>query len=382
MTTKAVSKTPGMFTRGGVYYARFTVGKTRKWQSTGIRVGESPKAFETARGIVRDLRLAAKQQRFDVLQEVRLRDNWPRLVEVTRAYLRFCAEQGTPRMATAKGNVCRLLRIVSMGAGSADAEAESVSACSRETVAAFVAGMMATPHADERKRRRTIHRYLAQARSLFGRSAMEAYRGLDMPTETIAGFMAAPAGRCPPARREPFTPEEVGIMRAGAELKEKDPAAYAAWFLGFYCALRPSEAAMARRDWLVEMDGRTVLHVGRGGEELKDELSEGYIPLAPDVAAEIRTLGAGGEWMIPYQSARARADVAKRQLADWFRSKGWKRDHCAHELRAYRRQVWEHTPGIGRDVARLWARHALSAVDRSYITKYAGPNVVPLGMGE
>lgn len=341
----------------------------------------------------------------EALDGVRAKRQDVALGKILEAYEAECALRGAPKAETVRDNVSALRRVVEIGLGVSDGAAVGVRrALSRETIVGYEAEMLRRGEADPMRARRTIRGTITQARCVFGRELLGrgAYDRFDLPD--LSQFMKFPL-ESGFEDRAPFSAEEVRIIRSGAGLRETSPGMYAAWFLGYYLALRQGEMVQVRGDWLrryeltdLELEGagwlkemsndqepmtngrRWVWVLDLRGGEVKNEASGGIVPVADDVAEEFRRIcGDQAGYFLPGETATGRKDVVDVELSGWFKAQGWSRPHKAHELRAYRMQVWQARYGL--EVAGAWARHTIKGVARHYVTRVCFSRR-PLGLGE
>ena len=208
----------------------------------------------------------------------------------------------------------------------------------------------------------------------------------------VRGFIEADAGLKPGVIEAPWSAREMEILRSGREIGDRD--LRAAWFCGYYLALRIGETAQVRRRWLewfaparlaemrtagllgstapeIDAKGIWVLHVQpdpESGARLKSEFSAGYVPLAADVYAELDRLLGDRDYLVNGPSWGERRDRIMRGLGDWFRAAGWARIKTSHALRKWRMEVWARN--VGEGTADNWARHAPARIiQRHYVSR-------------
>jgi integrase len=193
-----------------------------------------------------------------------------------------------------------------------------------------------------------------------------AYARLGLDEAGVRSFCDEFVCEDPQVHREELSPAEVAILGRGAELATVAPAAYAAWLLGYYLALRAGEIAACRWTWFERRaDGVLECVVrDRPEENFSPKGYSGWIPVAENVWSLLQAIRSDDVYVVPGGSHTARYNAVGRVLAGVMRSWGWTKLHCSHELRAYRGQKWRDA--YGAEVARDWLRHASLEVQRHY----------------
>jgi integrase len=150
--------------------------------------------------------------------------------------------------------------------------------------------------------------------------------------------------------------------------------------LGYYLALRPREMCHARWTWIEPAGDHWEMRVCRRPDEGFDpKRYSGWVPIADDVHEELLRLRRDLDpYILPGGNKTNREKLVNRALAVWMRDQGWIRQHCAHELRAYRGQVWRDTYGL--DVARDWLRHRDARTTQDHYTVNHNRSKPAIGM--
>lgn len=394
-----------LFLRGASLYWRQQVRGRQVWQRipcvARLRPGQSVTKDMIRRALtwMRDAETLALEHPEDfqgMRDEQGFRSSVVTIDKLLARYAEVCERLGDPRPGTVRNNSWALLRVVCVGMGLADTDAarqESTAVLTGELIERYAKAMLEDE--DTPARRRSINHMLTQARGVLRKdlTATE-YKGLRLPN--LAEFMAKRGTKAPKARREMYSQAEVEAFRSGRELKESRPDLFVCWALQYYAALSASEVEEARTCWLREIavtdtmreagawigDRRTVWVLDLDADpeaELKNESRRGMVPLADDVAGELRSAACGGKYFLPGETPTERYNLSHKALSAWLRGKGLGRRHTTHELRAYRQQVWRDK--YGDEVRGSWARHAQRSMGRAYTTQVVFSRR-PLGLEE
>ncbi len=374
--TNANSK--NIIVRRGIYYVVARVKGKRISQSTGIRFGD-PNSKDLAQKICRRILQEARLAHWDVLTGLKMKEPFSSIGAITRTYLENVRLRGYPRFSTAKNNVGALLRIVRNGAGSAKPEESSSSLLTGKLCRDYGAACIPAVGGQEAidAARRAVRSVLRQARSIFKRDMMSVYSELRLPD--LRGFMDEYVCAAPMLRwQRPADAELAPILDGGPKLRDTRPDLYAVWLLAWHLAMRAGEMARARWNWIEEIKGRHYMRICRRPDEgYAPKGCEGWVPIHPDVLKDLLALQRSGDlYILPGGTLSAREDLVLREFADWMRSLGWKRMHCAHDLRALRGDRWRQA--YGRDTARDWLRHTTVQVSAdSYSDSFNDHEPIP-----
>jgi len=376
-----------LIVRGGVYYiiAQRTLNgrRQRLSRSTGIKAGEpsATKSRQDARQMRDAVLRVWRNERTDLLNEIKMRIDAARLADLSDTYLRIVDRHGRPRPATARNNASSL-RTVVRNAGK-DPDRECVNVLNRQLVVKYTENVLENAD-DEITAQITINSTLRQARSMFKRSLVGEYEQRLLPAD-LAGFltqfacvdpMASKARDDPPPTKEEMQP----LIAAGAELIGTP--LYPLWLLNYYLAMRASEILNCRWSWF-ETDeyGRPAINIkARPGYTPKGRARS--IPIAPDVMDMLRGCLCKDDY-IEFSSDRVLIDVYDdyvlaghphadrekliREYNTWIKGFGWDRKKKSHAIRAYRIEQWRRAYGL--DVAKDWGGHVSR---KTTATHYAG----------
>lgn len=358
--------------RGGIWYVRVTFQGKAYLRSTGTASKEEARRFRN------NFLKALQAGRTAALDDSRIRREEPKeematLGDVFDAYMEEVAVRGTPSIRTAQHNVAEFKRILRRALGVDDPDTVSASELKGDLARRYARKVLSVDMgpAELARRRRSARSSLRQARSVFKRNIMGAYRGLTLPPRhQIREFCEEYVCEDPQVERAEFSVEEVRILQAGVQLAEReDPGLYLAWMLAYYLALRAGEIAAARWSWIDATDrGDYEMRICSRPEEGFDPKGySGWVPVSPDVyITMLKYRRPNDPYIVPGGNHTTRYETVTRGLAAWMRAQGWTRLHCAHELRAYRGQQWEQAYGC--EVRRDWMRHATLEVGRKHYT--------------
>ncbi len=207
-------------------------------------------------------------------------------------------------------------------------EFEKRRASRAEAAAAAGAGAMAIQHA-----RSSTASFVRQARSIVALRKMKFYEGLKLPD--LTGFrgesVQAPRRSLP----RPLETSALKAMQAAApELAATDPGVYVAHLLFSRLGLRNIEVVSARTHWI---SGGRIGIVDRPEEDFYPKGCEGWVPVAPDVLAEIFRFQphCTDDFLVPGLTATDRHHAVYRRHSKWVSN--WIKDRAktSYELRRY-----------------------------------------------
>ena len=186
---------------------------------------------------------------------------------------------------------------------------------------------------------------LAQARSLFGKRALnsEVYGGLKLPD--LMGFMIAP--KLPVLKQGNYEMPAVAVLNklqvAAVALRVKDPQLWLAYYLAMQTGLRKGELMALRWGWFAD-EGVTVRFeedfIPKGkrerfiplGKETVQTIRETWVNVQrPTSNVELSDLGKAA--MSQVRVLQGNVDLLFRNLGEWMKEHGWSRRMKAHELR-------------------------------------------------
>jgi integrase len=250
-------------------------------------------------------------------------------------------ERATQRPGTIRGNV-RSLRLIIRSVHSGDPNEKSTTLLTPNLIREFEkrqlrrAEQRATPvsrsAAIEHVRNSTAS-FARQARSIVALRKMKFYEDMKLPD--LTGFrgegVEAPRRSLP----RPLDMKALASMEsAAASLAEDDPGAYVAHLLFSRLGLRNIEILNARAHWI---SGGSIGIIDRPEEDFFPKGCEGWVPVAPDVLAEVlrfQPLCSDG-FLIPGRHKSERHDAVYRRHSKWVG--GWIKDRTktSYELRRY-----------------------------------------------
>jgi hypothetical protein len=270
-------------------------------------------------------------------QVLKLRNDNARIGELIERY-RQCAVQ---RPATIRSNV-RSLRMLVQVVHSGDPDEKPTSVLTADLIREFEkrqlqrAEKRATPSTRATVIQRVRHStasYARQARSIVALRKMKFYEGMKLPDLTAFRGESVEAPRRSLPR--PLDMRALSAMEAAAPLlAETDPSAYVAHLLFSRLGLRNIEIVNARTHWI--SDGSIGI-VDRPEEDFFPKGSEGWVPIAADVLAEIlrfQSLCTDG-YLIPGRTATERYEAVYRRHSKWVSRWIKDRSKTSYELRRY-----------------------------------------------
>jgi len=182
--------------RGGVYYVRAMVNGKRYFRS--LSTSDKELAGMRARAFIK----AAQGERFEALEQSKLRKDYATLRDVIGIYRRAAATRGIKDRTV--GDYINSLAIIVHALHAGSIEELSTCVLSRDLVEAYVESVIPDSSGDALKRdraRRSARSTLRQARAVFSRWAMDAYGDLKFPDLTRSPAPLAMDGYTPHCRR-------------------------------------------------------------------------------------------------------------------------------------------------------------------------------------
>ena len=365
--------------RGKVYYVRAQVDGFRLYRSTGT--GDARLAAKRARAMIE----AARGRRFEALEQTKARKNYAKLGKVFQLYRIAAKKHGiAPRVI--RDYIYMLSYIVRRVHGEdVNVERMPSSILNRDLIETYVEDVLESAgesELDQDRARRTIRSTVTQARAIFSKWAMDAYRDIKLPD--LEGFRAAGRVRATPKTYSlPPQPLIDKTVKAGLKLQGKDSGLYRVFLLAYYLGMRPGEIAASEWCWLRDDNTGRFLDI-RTREGFRPKHGhERSIPLADDVWKALTNCRENGDrHILPGDHATDRSDLVKRTFAAWMRKLGWKRDSypkAAHELRKLAGSRWYTERGA--EAAQTWLGHKSVTTTCNFyatLTRKGGPK--PLGM--
>lgn len=363
------------------YYLRATIAGKQYYQS--LQTDNKEEATRLARVKIK----AIESGHIADLTKTRVKRNVATIGEIVDVYLATVARVGKPRPSTARSNAWALLRLVTQTLGLADADAarKASSIILTEKLAIDFASLripVTGSEQDKARARVSVSSMLRQARAVFKRSWRGAYRQAELVIpDTVRDFVEEYVCDNPVADWKEPPPEEIGpILEAGPRLRETHPDLWPVWLLAFHVAMRAGEIARAQWDWFEARDGRMWFRDKRRPEQgyVPKGGHEGWTPLSDSVWNQLKQLRREGDpFVIPGGTPTARRHLVNRDFAAWMRSLGWTRRHKAHELRAWRGNIWRHQ--VNESAMKDWLRHTSVSVGVKHYSDSYNPAALPAG---
>ena len=175
--------------------------------------------------------------------------------------------------------------------------------------------------------------YLRQARSIVAMRKMKFYEDLKLPD--LASFRGESVETPHQSLPRPLDMKALRAMEeATPRLATEDPAVYVAHLIFSRLGLRNIEIINARTHWI--SDGSTGI-INRPEENFFPKGCEGWVPIAPDVLAEIlrfQSLATDG-YLVPGRNQTERHEAIYRRHSKWVGR--WIKDRAktSYELRRY-----------------------------------------------
>jgi integrase len=338
-----------------------------RFQLRGQTIMESTKTTDLRQAIavrnrIREgaLKAAVADRLGDFIEAKRGPVEYSRLPAIALAYEEAAALR---RLAdvTVTGAVGSLRRVIE-GAGH-DWQTATAELLSAETVQRYVEARLRIGADDSACR--SIKSTLTQARAVFSQWAMEIY-GARFSIPDLAGFRGAGNLKVP-VKVYDIPPEEL-LAKTKTAATGLTGEMRKVWLLAYGLALRAREVASVEWSWFRSRPAGMVLEiVRRDGWVPKG--SERVLMVPANLWAELSAMKREGETTVLAGSPSARLAVVEREFAAWMRGLGWDREHCAHELRAWKGSIW--LTELGAEVAREWLGHRNVATTCRYYGRLA-----------
>jgi integrase len=175
--------------------------------------------------------------------------------------------------------------------------------------------------------------FVLQAKSVVSLRKMKFYEDLNLPD--LASFRAESVETPKRSLPRPLDMKALAAMeKAVPKLAEQDPAVYVANLLFSRMGMRNVEIVNACWHWIV--DGCVGI-INRPEENFFPKGSEGWVPIAPDVLAEIKRfepLTTNG-YIVPGRTHTERHEVVYRRHSRWISQWIKDRSKTSYELRRY-----------------------------------------------
>jgi len=175
--------------------------------------------------------------------------------------------------------------------------------------------------------------FVRQARSIVAMRKMKFYEGLKLPD--LAAFRGESVETPHRSLPRPLDMKALSAMEAATpKLASEDPAVYVAHLLFSRLGLRNIEIVNARTHWI--SDGSIGI-INRVEENFFPKGCEGWVPIAPDVLAEIIRFQpvATESYLVPGRNQTERHEAVYRRHSNWVGQ--WIKDYAktSYELRRY-----------------------------------------------
>ena len=270
-------------------------------------------------------------------EELKLRNDNATIGELIERYQQCAAQRPT----TIRSNA-RSLRMIVRTVHPGDPDEKSTSVLTADLIREFEKRQLARAEkqATSSTRATLIQRvrtstasYARQARSIVALRKMKFYAGLKLPDLTaFRGESVETPRRSLP---RPLEMRALAAMEAAAPaLAESDPAVYVAHLLFSRLGLRNVEIVNARIHWI---SNGSIGIVDRPEEDFFPKGSEGWVPIAGDVLAEITRFQAmcTDGYLVPGRNATERHEAVYRRHSKWVSKWIKDRTKTSYELRRY-----------------------------------------------
>ncbi len=269
-------------------------------------------------------------------EKLKLRNDNATIGELIERY----RQRAVQRPDTVRSNI-RSLRFIVKSVHRGDADEKSTSLLTPHLIREFERRQLSLVGSGARGRDRaalnrahsSIASYVRQARSVIAVKKMKFYEDLKLPDFTaFRGEGVQSAQRSMP---KPLDMAKLTAMEAEAsKLAQDDPGAYVAHLLFSRLGLRNIEILNARTDWIV--DGRIGI-IDRPDQHFFPKGSEGWVPIAPDVEAEIMRFQplCVGKHLVPGATFTERHQAIYRRHSRWVSQWITDRTKTSYELRRY-----------------------------------------------
>jgi integrase len=360
VTTKRDGKIKNLYTRNGTYYLVAQVNGKRHLRACPYETLKEAKTW--VKSFIRNER----DGRGEINEHTKARTSFATIGEIIDVYKAVAERRGHPSADTVKGNVQRLKKVLSRGAGVVNPEAmRSDVALTAAVVNQYADGELAACKSELEKetKRRTIATALRCSRALFAKKMMQEYDSLQLPDITDFKTRWVVEARIK-RYTVPHAFEIDPVLKAGRALGDDLETAeqrdlYVTFCLAYYLGMRAGEIAACKWSWIHEDEnGVTVMDLHNKPEEgFRAKGREGAVPIHEDLLALLlKCRQPGHDAMLSKGTVKARRDFIVRQFSAWMKGLGWQRAEAAHELRKLRGHKWKQAYGIS--TAHDWLRHA------------------------
>jgi integrase len=344
------------------------------FQSRGRRILRSLETATQAEATKRVFLLvrAARAEKWDALEDTKVRQDYARIHQVIEVYSQIAPL--TIKERTVRNNVAMLGHVLEVATGSTAWRELSTSELSGRLVRQWKdrfssLRLRGVPAAElEQARRRcwlTGNSMLGQARSVFAKGVRRLYvdRGLRLP-DGLEEFVEEPGFKRLAPDYRPASDALVSSTFDQVEaLREADPNAFKAFWLAVGCGLRKGEITRARWEWFVDRGGQRWLvteELGKDGRPIEvPVLANAWRRLAPAATAAGPVL-TGTKTEV--------SEAVFRRIGSWMDDLGWESAKKVHELRAWTGSKIAEQHGL--EQASRFLRHKDLRTTQKFYTRY------------
>ena len=347
------TKVPGVYLRGGVFYARFVDPSTGKRRWAASRDGTQAGAEEIVSKSKKEQR-GARAERFSAaIEQSALRVPGATVADCLALYPEAAAARrrmmgGEPKEETVRTSLASARRIF---AGHLDEKAADAGRLYEE--------YLATPEAKELSAV-SVYAYRLQLSAIWTPWAIAFYRkrGLVLPDRVSWPEVKKPDYQFVPPPQEL---RERTIAEGKREIERRSEIGRA-FLLEFFAAMSAADAVRARWDWLGE-DGHVHFRRNKTGKPCDPPLDPWALAHWRAWAEEDRAAGRDGV-VLSDSTERMREKFIGENFARWMRSLGWETKKKGHELRKLACSIWYSR--VGGTWAARWIGDRLATVERYY----------------
>ena len=226
--------------------------------------------------------------------------------------------------------------------------------------------------------RNSIRSFVVQARAVVSPKKMKFYGDLNLPD--LTSFRAESIESPKRSNPTPLNAAAIAAVNAAAPaLAKKDPAVYVSHLLFSRLALRNIEQLHARWTWIV--DGSIGI-IERPEENFYPKGNEGWVPIAPDVLAELkrfRDLSTNG-YIVPGVTFTDRHEAIYRRHSAWAGQWIKGRSKTSYELRRYAGSRIFDLGGTIIDVRDFLRHRDVQTTQRWYFYRLDGRRLPTIGL--
>jgi hypothetical protein len=360
---------------GGPYYIRFEPpSNCRK----GIRVVHRSlrtSVIATAKARAKLIIEPILNGQWEVAERLKSKSGYATIGEIIERYHANAQDRPT----TIRNNVSAL-RLLLRTVYETAADGQSSSVLTADLIRSFQRTRLASANteAERRRARASIRSYVVQARSLIAPRKMHFYEGLNLPD--LSGFRSERVEMPKRAKPRALNTGVIAAINAAApKLATTDPAVYVAFLMFSRLGLRNVEIRNAKWSWIE--NGRIGI-IERPEENFYPKGSEGWVPISPDVLAELMKFRhlSTNDYIVPGVTATDRKDAVDRRHSAWIGRWIKDRSKTSYELRRYAGSlVYQAT----RDILKVrdFLRHASVETTQQWYA-YLLEDVPSIGMND